>query len=87
MAKKRPCLPKGKMTRQKTKMLMRTGGELEEMMLGSVIEKMNNGGNAQRIVRDTESGIESSQPYKLGGGTHNTYSGPSKSKKSKKKRK
>lgn len=27
------------------------------------------------------------QQYKLGGGTHNTYSGPSKSKKSKKKRK
>jgi|TARA_B110000902_G_scaffold215247_1_gene247641 hypothetical protein len=87
MAKSRPCLPKGKMSRQKSKMLMRSGGELDEIMMNSVVEKMNYGGNAQRVVRDTETGIESKQAYKLGGGTHNTYSGPSKAKGSKKKKK
>jgi len=43
MAKKRPCLPKQKISRQKSKMLLRTGGELEDMMLGSVQEKMRKG--------------------------------------------
>ena len=52
MAKKRPCLPKQKMSRQKTKLLMRSGGELDEIMMSSVIEKMRQGGNAKRIVRD-----------------------------------
>lgn len=66
---------------------MRSGGELEEIMMSSIIEKMNRGGNAKRIVRDAESGIESKQAYKLGGGTHNTYSGPSKTKRSKKRKK
>jgi hypothetical protein len=87
MAKKRPCLSKGKMSRQKTKMLMRSGGELEEIMMSSVIEKMNRGGNAERVVRNNETGVESKQAYKLGGGTHNTYSGPSKTKRSKKRKK
>ena len=48
MAKKK-CLPKQKLSRQKTKLLMRSGGELDEIMMSSVIEKMNKGGNAQRI--------------------------------------
>jgi|TARA_B110000444_G_scaffold238282_1_gene251728 hypothetical protein len=81
MAKKRPCLTQGKMSRQKSKMLMRTGGELDDMMLGSVIEKMNKGGNAKRIARDFETGQETKQAYNLGGGTHNTYSGKSKKRK------
>mgnify|MGYP003116284895 CR=1 FL=1 len=81
MAKKRPCLPKQKMSRQKTKLLMRSGGELDEIMMSSVIEKMRQGGNAKRVVRDAETGYESKQAYKLGGGTHNTYSGKRKKKK------
>jgi len=56
MAKKRPCLSKGKMSRQKTKMLMRSGGELDEIMMSSVIEKMNRGGNAERIVKTMKQG-------------------------------
>ena len=81
MAKKRPCLPKQKMSRQKTKLLMRTGGELDDIMMSSVIEKMRKGGDAERVVRDAETGYESKQAYKLGGGTHNTYSGKSKRRK------
>jgi len=81
MGKSRPSLPKQKISRQKSKMLMRTGGELEDMMLGSVIEKMRKGGKAKRVVKDSETGGESMQEYNLGGGTHNTYSGKSKRKK------
>ena len=83
MKKGRPCLPKQKLSRQKSKMLMRTGGELENMMLNSVIEKMNKGGNAKRLAYSNETGQETMQEYKLGGGNHNTYSGPSKKKKRK----
>tara|TARA_R100000654_G_scaffold66723_1_gene95059 strand:- start:422 stop:667 length:246 start_codon:yes stop_codon:yes gene_type:complete len=71
-------LPKQKMSRQKTKLLMRSGGELDEIMMSSTIEKMRKGGNAERIVKDVETGLEKKQAYKLGGGTHNTYSGRSK---------
>jgi hypothetical protein len=52
----------GKLSRQKSKLLMRSGGELAEMVMGS-IEKFSKGGKK-----------------KLGGGTHNTYSGKSKKK-------
>ena len=52
-------------------------------MLNSVVEKMNKGGNAKRLAYNNETGQESMQEYKLGGGTHNTYSGPSKKKKRK----
>jgi len=54
----------GKMSRQKSKLLMRSGGELDEMILGN-IEKFPKGGAKK----------------KLGGGTHNTYSGKSKKRK------
>ena len=67
--KKKSCLPMQKMSRQKSKLLMRSGGELDEMMLGSLVEKMKKGGNAKRI------GKETMKAYKLGGGSHNTYSG------------
>tara|TARA_R100000951_G_scaffold96750_1_gene86169 strand:- start:664 stop:879 length:216 start_codon:yes stop_codon:yes gene_type:complete len=69
MAKKRPCLPKQKISRQKSKMLLRTGGELEEMMLGSVQEKMRKGGDAERIVQDRD-GKDKKQKYKMGGWTY-----------------
>ena len=68
-------MPTQKLTRQQSKLLMRTGGELDQMMLGSVTEKMRKGGNANRIARNAETGKETKQAYKLGGGTHNTYSG------------
>ena len=68
MAKKRKCLPKQKLSRQKTKLLMRSGGELDEIMMASVVEKMNKGGNAKRVV--ARDGKEKMQAYKLGGWTH-----------------
>ena len=52
-------LPKQKMTKQKTKLLVRlTGGEIDNIMWGSPNQKMKKGGKK-----------------KLGGGTHNTYNG------------
>ena len=68
-------MPSQKLTRQQSKLLMRTGGELDQMMFGSVTEKMRKGGNAKRLARNAETGKETKQAYKLGGGTHNTYSG------------
>lgn len=64
MGKRRNVLPNQKLTRQKSKLLMRSGGELDEMILGN-IEKFPKGGAKK----------------KLGGGTHNTYSGKSKKRK------
>jgi|TARA_R110000782_G_scaffold137320_1_gene229799 hypothetical protein len=64
MAKSRPYLSVGKLSRQKSKLLMSSGGELDEMILGN-IEKFPKGGAKK----------------KLGGGTHNTYSGKSKKRK------
>ena len=68
-------LPSQKLTRQQSKLLMKSGGELDQMMFGSVTEKMRKGGDAKRLARNVETGKERKQPYKLGGGTHNTYSG------------
>jgi hypothetical protein len=48
---------------------MRSGGELDDMMLGSVVEKMRKGGNAERIVK-VKKGKDKKQKYKLGGWTH-----------------
>tara|TARA_R110002167_G_scaffold89681_1_gene241940 strand:+ start:378 stop:689 length:312 start_codon:yes stop_codon:yes gene_type:complete len=73
--KKGGSMPSQKLTRQQSKLLMRSGGELDDMMLGSITEKMRHGGNAKRLARNAETGKESKQSYKLGGGTHNTYSG------------
>jgi len=69
MAKNRACLPKQKLSRQKSKMLMRTGGELDDMMQGSYTEKMRKGGDAERIVQD-KTGKEKKQKYKMGGWTY-----------------
>ena len=73
--KKGGSMPSQKLTRQQSKLLMRSGGELDDMMFGSITEKMRRGGNAKRLARNAETGKESKQSYKLGGGTHNTYSG------------
>jgi len=69
MAKKRPGLPKQKISRQKSRMLLKTGGELEDMMLGSIQEKMRKGGDAERIVQARD-GKEKKQKYKMGGWTY-----------------
>ena len=73
--KKGGSMPSQKLTRQQSKLLIRSGGELDDMMFGSITEKMRRGGNAKRLARNAETGKESKQSYKLGGGTHNTYSG------------
>ena len=48
---------------------MRTGGELEDMMQGSLTEKMRKGSNAERIVTDSK-GNGKKQKYKMGGWTY-----------------
>ena len=81
---KKQGLPYQKLTKQKSKLLCKqAGGELDDMIFGSMVEKMRKGGNAKRLSRNNETGQEYMQEYKLGGGTHNTYSGPSKKKKRK----
>ena len=65
-------MPSQKLTRQQSKLLMKSGGELDQMMF---TEKMRKGGDAKRLARNVETGKERKQAYKLGGGTHNTYSG------------
>tara|TARA_R110000822_G_scaffold180330_1_gene320077 strand:- start:204 stop:533 length:330 start_codon:yes stop_codon:yes gene_type:complete len=79
--KKGGSMPSQKLSRQQTKLLMKSGGELNNMMFGSITEKMRKGGNAKRLAKNYETGGESMQEYKLGGGTHNTYSGSSKKRK------
>jgi hypothetical protein len=81
---KKEGLPHQKLTKQRYKLLCKqVGGELDDMIYGSMVEKMRKGGNAKRLSYNSETGQESMQEYKLGGGTHNTYSGPSKKKKRK----
>lgn len=67
--KKQVGLKPQKITRQQAKLLMRSGGELDDMMLGSVVEKMRKGGKAKRVVKN-ENGSEKMQEYKMGGWTH-----------------
>ena len=78
MSKKKGPLPIGNMSRQKSKLLMRSGVELDDMMFDSVTQNMRKGNNAKRLARNAETGIETKQSYNLGGGTHNTYSGKKK---------
>ena len=47
-------------------MLLRTGGELEDMMLGSVQEKMRKGVETERVVQGRD-GKSKKQKYKMGG--------------------
>lgn len=68
-------MPMSSLSRQESKLLMRDGAAIDEMMFGSLTEKMRKGNNAKRMVRNAGTGRESKQAYKLGGGTHNTYSG------------
>jgi hypothetical protein len=73
--KKGSCMPMGKASRQQSKLLMKTyGSEMDEAMSNSLMQKMRLGNNAKRLVKMRD-GTERMQEYKLGGGTHNTYSG------------
>ena len=68
-------MPMGKASRQQSKLLMKTyGSEMDQAMNDSLVEKMRLGNNAKRLVKMRD-GTERMQAYKLGGGTHNTYSG------------
>jgi|TARA_B110000977_G_scaffold78459_1_gene105565 hypothetical protein len=79
---KRQGLQRQKMTKQKAKLMCKQGGgELDDIMYGSMVEKMTKGTKAKRNAYSAETGVESMQEYGLGGGTHNTYSGKSKRKK------
>ena len=79
---KREGLQRQKLTKQRSKLLCRQGGgELDDLMYGSMVEKMRKGGNAKRNAYSAETGKETMQEYKLGGGNHNTYSGKSKKRK------
>jgi hypothetical protein len=74
---KKQGLPHQKMTKQQSKLLCkRAGGELDDIMSGSMVEKMRKGGNAKRNASKAD-GSESMQEYKMGGWTS---SGPSKNK-------
>ena len=79
---KKQGLQRQKMTKQKAKLMCKQGGgELDDIMYGSMVEKMNKGSKAKRNAYSAETGRESMQEYGLGGGTHNTYSGKSKKRK------
>jgi hypothetical protein len=69
MKKNRPCLPMQKEPKSAGKLLSSNGGELNEMMMGSVIAKMREGGNAKRVASKAD-GTEQLQSYKIGGWTH-----------------
>jgi hypothetical protein len=67
---KKQGMPSQKMTKQKSKLLCKqVGGELDDMMYGSMVEKMRKGGNAKRNAYKAESGKETMQEYKIGGWT------------------
>jgi hypothetical protein len=75
---KKQGLQSHKLTKQKSKLLCKQGGgELDDIMYGSMVEKMKKGGNAKRNAYKAESGKESMQDYKMGGWTS---SGTSKKK-------
>ena len=68
-------MPMGKASRQQGKLLMKKmGSEMDDVMGNSLMQKMRLGKNAKRLVKMRD-GSERMQEYKLGGGTHNTYSG------------
>jgi len=49
--------------------LVEHGGELDDMMLGSLVKKMRDGSEAKRLVKAVD-GTEKMQAYKMGGWTH-----------------
>lgn len=59
-------LQQSKISKQKIKLLCREGGELDDAMQGSMVEKMRKGGDAMRYV-STADGTTKKQAYKMGG--------------------
>ena len=62
-------LPKETIKKQKTKILLRHGAELDEAMMGSIVDKMRKGGESKRSAYKAELGMETMQEYKMGGWT------------------
>ena len=62
-------LQQGKISKQQVKLLCRKGGELDDAMQGSMIEKMRKGGDAMRYTTNAE-GSTKKQAYKMGGWIH-----------------
>ena len=52
--------------KQKVKLLCREGGELDEAMQASMVEKMRKGGDAMRYATSAD-GSKQKQAYKMGG--------------------
>jgi hypothetical protein len=59
-------LQQSKISKQSVKLLCRKGGELDDAMQGSMVEKMRKGGDAMRYVSDAD-GSRKKQAYKMGG--------------------
>lgn len=59
-------LQQGKISKQQVKLLCRTGGELDDAIQGSMIEKMRKGGDAIRYASKAD-GSTKKQAYKMGG--------------------
>jgi len=59
-------LQQGKISKQSVKLLCRTGGELDDAMQGSMVEKMRKGGDAMRYAKSAD-GSTKKQAYKMGG--------------------
>jgi|TARA_R100000084_G_C4633757_1_gene139861 hypothetical protein len=57
------------MNKPQQSFLIEHGGELDEMMLGSLVKKMRDGSEAKRVVK-ASNGKEKMQAYKMGGWTH-----------------
>jgi len=62
-------LQQSKISKQKFKLLCREGGELDEAMQGSMVEKMRKGGDAMRYASAAD-GSTTKQSYKMGGWVH-----------------
>jgi hypothetical protein len=59
-------LQQGKISKQSVKLLCRKGGEIDDAMQGSMVEKMRKGGDAMRYA-STADGTRKKQTYKMGG--------------------
>jgi hypothetical protein len=62
-------LQQGKISKQSMKLLCRKGGEIDDAMQGSMVEKMRKGGDAMRYASTFE-GTTKKQAYKMGGWVH-----------------
>lgn len=71
-------LQQSKISKQKVKLLCREGGELDEAMLASMVEKMRKGGDAMRYAKSAD-GSTKKQAYKMGGWV-DEYGGSNKKK-------